>query len=126
MNPYNQLAKIGGVLSLPAKLIKSDGTTKIQFYVKPEQLDVSQPGAEYVQALQIRTWSVNVQQLTDGDSVLYPEQGDSLIVKNDDGSLVQYAVTRSAETARYWDWSYTRPGYRVKFYTKFEGTKIVD
>ena len=124
MNPYKTFEKLGGVRSLDATLIKKDGT-RLALYVKPETNGAETFESEYAAAIGVRTWSANYADfIGPDDSTLWPESGDSLIVKVDDGTLKSYSITRSTSTARFWDWTFTRPGYRVKFYTKYEGADV--
>lgn len=122
MNPYKTFAKLGVVNSLDATLTKKDGTT-LAFYVKPETFGAETLAGEYANAIGVRAWSANFQDFIDdaSGSALWPDSGDVLTVKLDDGTFKSFSVTRSTQTARFWDWLYTRPGYRVKFYTKYEG-----
>lgn len=122
MNPYRTFAKLGIVNSLDATLTKKDGTV-LRFYVKPETLGAETLEGEYANAVGVRTWSTNYQSFIDdaAGEARWPEAGDVLTIKLDDGSFKSFSATRSTSTARYWDWLFTRPGYRVKFYTKYEG-----
>jgi len=125
VNPYNTLTKLGDVNSLDATLAKRDGTT-IALHVKPETFAAETLQGEYANAIGVRTWSVNVSELLNPETgaIQTPEQGDVLTVIGDDGTVRAYSITRGVATGRYWDWLYTRPGYRVKVYTKYEGTEL--
>lgn len=124
MNPYRTFEKLGRVNDLDATLVKKDGTT-LALRVKPETRGSETLEGEYANALGVREWSANVSDFTDDETgaILAPEQGDALLVVLDDGTTRGYSITRSTTTARYWDWFYPRPGYRVRFYTKYEGAE---
>lgn len=122
MNPYNTFAKLGAVNALSATITKKDGSS-FDLRVKPETLGAETLDGEYANALQVRVWSANVSDFLDPETgaARYPEQGDYIAVTLDDGSVRVYSLTRSVSTARFWDWLYSRPGYRIRFYTKYEG-----
>ncbi|MBQ9813482.1 MAG: hypothetical protein IJM54_09245 [Thermoguttaceae bacterium] len=118
MNPYNQLSKIAGVFSHRATLTKNDGRA-LNMYVKPETKASENLNATVPSALVVREWSCNAESFIVGDEIFYPAAGDVLTVFSDDGSSLRYDCARDATSGRYWDWRYLRPGYRVKFYTKY-------
>lgn len=124
MNPYRTFEKLGKVNDLDASLVKKDGTT-LALRVKPETRGSETLEGEYANALGVREWSANVSDFFDAETgaARWPEQGDALIVTLDDGTARAYSTTRSTATARFWDWFYARPGYRVRFYTKYEGSE---
>ena len=122
MKPYRQLEKLGRVNALDAVLIKKDGSS-LTLSVKPETFSSETLDGEYANAIGVRVWSANVSEFLDAEtgSAYFPDQGDSLTVTLDEGSTRVYSITRSVTTARFWDWLYARPGYRIRFYTKYEG-----
>lgn len=125
MNGVKLLSKITGVLGLYATLQKSDGTSLLIF-VTQESANVEQPGANYPQALKIKTWSASKDSfILDSGAEAYPNAGDALLVTDESGVTWKYAVTRNAETSRYWDYKYKPKHYRIKFYTQYEGTQVV-
>ena len=125
MNPYKTLNKIGLVRGLNALLVKADDGGVIPVVVKPENSAFETLNSDYNAAINIRVWSCNVAELVDGSGVeTRPEQGDALRVALDDDVVKDYPITRSATTSRFWDWLYNRPGYRVRFYTRFEGVTV--
>lgn len=124
MNPYLTFNKLGNVRSLDAVLVIKDGGS-YNLRVKPETLVNDQFQSDYDGVIQFRTWSVDVAEFTPiNDVVHFPKNGDVLNVTLEDGTVKAFPVTRSPQTARFWDWSYTRPGYRVHFYTRFDGAVL--
>lgn len=122
MRPYLTLAKLGRVNGIFATLKKKNGDL-FSFYVKPENFGSENLEGAYANAIGVRVWSANVADLADSETgaTRFPESGDVLIVTLDDETTKSFSITRSVATARFWDWFYTRPGYRLKFYTKYEG-----
>lgn len=123
MNPYLTFNKLGNVRSLDAILTKNSGAT-LALHVKTETLANEQFQSDYDAAIQVRTWSVDVAELTTDNGVLFPEGGDVLTVTLENGTVKAYPATRNPQTARFWDWAFTRPGYRVHFYTRFDGALL--
>ena len=122
MNPYNTFNKLGRVRCLDAQLIKADGYA-CALHVKPELSAFEALNSDYQSAVNIRVWSCDASELVNLVGVsLRPEAGDVLRVALDDGVVKDYPVARNAASSRYWDWVYNRIGYRVKFYTRFDGT----
>lgn len=122
MKPYRQFEKLGRVNALDATLIKKDGSS-FPLSVKPETFSSETLNGEYANAVGVRVWSANVSDFLDSETgaANYPDQGDALSVTLDDGTIRVFSITRSVTTARFWDWLYARPGYRLRFYTKYEG-----
>lgn len=122
MNPYNTFNKLGRVRSLDAQLIKADGYA-CALHVKPESSAFEALNSDYQSAVNIRVWSCDASELVNLVGVsIRPEAGDVLRVALDDGIVKGYPVARNAASSRYWDWVYNRIGYRIKFYTRFDGT----
>ena len=122
MNPYKTFNKIGLVRSLDAALIKSDGATVLHLNVKPELSAFESLKSDYESAVNVRVWTCDKSQFVNLVGVTcYPDSGDVLRVTLDDGTVKDYPTARNAANSRYWDWCYNRPGYRIKFYTRFEG-----
>lgn len=111
MNPYKTLAKLGAFNALDATFVKKDGT-EISILVKPESVTDEQLDGGYIGSVKIRVWSTS-------DTDLRPEEGDALIVYNEDETTTRYMVTRNAVSSRYWDWRYSRVGGRIVFYTRY-------
>lgn len=119
MNPYRQLSRIAGVFSHRAKLTKSDRRV-FDLFVKPEQKGTEEFQKTTVSAaLVVREWTCAVEDLTTDGAFSPPAAGDVLTVFSDDETAVKYDCARDSVSGRYWDWQYLRPGYRVKFYTKY-------
>lgn len=127
MNPYKTFNKIGLIRGLDAILIKSDDDgAQYPVVVKPENSAFETLNSDYSGVLNIRVWSCDIADLVDGQGVeTRPESGDVLRVALDDGVVKDFPITRNATTSRFWDWAYNRPGYRVRFYTKFDGAVYV-
>lgn len=123
MRPYKTFEKLGRVNALAATLEKKNGTS-ISLSVKPENFDAQTLEGQYANAVGVRIWSANVVDFYVDDVANFPDGGDLLIVTLDDGSVKYYSITRSVETARFWDYFFSRPGYRLKFYTKYEGFEV--
>ena len=124
MNGVKLLSKITGVLGLYATLRKKDGSS-VMIFVTQESASVDAPGVNFPQALKIKTWSAAKDSfILDSGAEVFPDAGDALIVTDENGVSWSYAVTRNAETARYWDYKYKPKHYRVKFYTQYEGTRV--
>lgn len=124
MNGVKLLSKLTGVLGLYATLQKKDGTS-LMVFVTQESSEVDAPGVNFPQALKIKTWSASKDSfVVDGGVEAFPNAGDALIVTDENGVSWSYAITRNAETARYWDYKYKPKHYRVKFYTQYEGTRV--
>lgn len=122
MNPYNQLGKVAGVFSQKATLVKKDGTT-FTLYVKPETRQTETLNAIVPAATTTREWTCAASDLND-DEANFPDAGDSLAVFSDDGTVKSYDVARDAQSGRFWDWRYLRPGYRIRFTTKFNPKEV--
>lgn len=116
MNPYHQLNKIAGVLSLRATLTKKDGS-ELTIFVKPERRASERFGATVPAAITTREWSASASEF--GDESNFPDAGDALTVFFDDGAAKSYDCARDAQSGRFWEWQYLRTGYRVRFTTKF-------
>lgn len=126
MNGTKLLSRITGVLGLYATLYKKDGSS-VLIFVTQEAANVAAPGVDFPQALKIKTWSAAVDNfIVDGGAEVFPETGDALVVTDDQGVSWRYVVTRNAETGRYWDYKYKPKHYRIKFYTQYEGTRLLD
>lgn len=123
MNPYNVLNKVAGVLSMPARLITKNGHV-VAFYVRPETRTSENIQSDYAAALLVRSWSYNIEEMSneDGESVVFfPDSGDVLQVEDRDGVIHEYRTTRDAKSSKFWTWKFDRPGCkRVVFYTKYE------
>ena len=123
MNPYNVLNKVAGVLSMPARLITKNGHV-VAFYVRPETRTPESIQSDYAAALLVRSWSYNIEEMSneDGESVVFfPDSGDVLQVEDRDGVIREYRTTRDAKSSKFWTWKFDRPGCkRVVFYTKYE------
>lgn len=124
MNPYKTFNKIGKIRAFNALLVKADGTT-FSLLVKPENSAFETLDSDYNAAINIRVWSCNVADLVKDGQETRPEQGDVLRVALDDNVVKDFPITRNATNSRFWDWTYNRPGYRVKFYTRFDGVVYV-
>lgn len=111
MNPYKTLGKLGAFNALSATFIKKSGE-EIPILVKPELVTDEQLDGGYLGSIKIRVWSTSAIDLR-------PEEGDALVVTNDDESTTRYVITRNAVSSRYWDWRYSRNGERIVFYTRF-------
>lgn len=116
MNPYEQLRKIAGVFSQCATLAKKSGTV-CELYVKPVARQSERLGAPVPAAATTREWTCDASDF--GDEANFPDAGDELTVLSDDGTPRSYDVARDAQTGRFWEWQYLRPGYRIRFTTKF-------
>lgn len=123
MNPYNVLNKVAGVLSMPAVLVTKSGDA-FSLYVRPETRTPENIQSDYAAALLVRSWSYNIEEVSDvhGNTVIvFPDSGDVLRVEDKDGVIRDYRTTRDAKTSKYWTWKFDRPGCkRVVFYTKYE------
>ena len=119
MNPYNTLARVGGVFSMPAELIKKDGA-RVAIRVKPiERAAEPISGGAMPGVARVRAWSCAANELTLDGAAVKPEAGDALEVTSDGGAAMRYPLTRDATTGRFWEWQYNRPGYRLQFFTKY-------
>lgn len=123
MNPYNQLKKIAGTFSHRATLTKNDGRV-LNLYVKPETITSENLNANVPATMVVREWTCDVNDLIVDSESYYPDAGDLLTVFSDTGEPLRYDCARDATSGRYWDWMYLRPGYRVKFYTKYNPKEI--
>ena len=122
MNPYKTFNKIGKIRGLTASLIKANDGGVLSLVVKPENSDFETLQSDYDATVNMRVWSCDVAEFVNYVGVTtLPEQGDVLRVALDDGTVKDFPTTRNATTARFWDWAFSRPGYRVKFYTRFDG-----
>lgn len=111
MNPYATLSKLGAFNALDATFVKKNGE-EIAILVKPESVDDEPLDGGFLGSVKIRVWSTST-------TTIQPEEGDALVVTNEDGSTTRYPVTRNAVSSRYWDWKYRRVGARIVFYTRF-------
>ncbi len=118
MNPYIQLSKVAGVLSHRAELIKADGTV-IKLYVKPETRENEQLASNVPTTLVVREWSCDYRNFIVDEIPYFPSGGDVLKVFSDNETSLTYDVARDSINGRFWDWQYLRPGYRVRFFTKY-------
>lgn len=108
---------------MPARLITKNGHV-VAFYVRPETRTPESIQSDYAAALLVRSWSYNIEEMSneDGESVVFfPDSGDVLRVEDKDGVIRDYRTTRDAKSSKFWTWKFDRPGCkRVVFYTKYE------
>lgn len=117
MNPYGLLSKLYGVNSLNATLTRPDGRVYL-LHVEPMDDSPEQFLNEYQGAVEVRSWSVSLNELKDESGIpYYPGEGDVLRVTSTDGNLCAYKLARNAMSSRFWSWRWDRPGGRIVFYT---------
>lgn len=123
MNPFKTLAKISNVTALKAQATRKDGVIAV-FDIRPETRVTETIVSDYQSATTIRAWSYDssnpINSLTGEKIVYFPSEGDLLKVTFEDGTIRTYRVTRDSTSSKFWIWKYTRPGYRVLFYTRYD------
>lgn len=117
MNPYSLLSKLYGVNSLNATLTRPDGRVYL-LQVEPMEDDAEQLASEYSGAVEVRSWSVSLNDLKDETGIpYYPGEGDVLRVTSRDGNLCAFKLARESQSSRFWVWRWDRPGGRIVFFT---------